>query len=246
MRILSFAFLFIAFSAGAQPKPVIYTQQSWVGYYPQLKFSKHWGIWFDSEIHTNDHYFNGFSQATFRLAGTYYNDKLNKFTAGYGYTNYFPGDDHAYISIPEHFAWQQYQWFAFTNKRKLMQWIRLEEKWKRDVADDHTAANTSTFTYKARYNIYCQLPLNKKGLIPHSLALAMGDELYLYYGPHTENHLFDQNRVFIGLSYSVNSHDNLVLGIMNMLQEDLSHQFKDNNVLRLSFFQNIGQMKRSE
>ncbi|MCW3088231.1 MAG: hypothetical protein JWQ78_1617, partial [Sediminibacterium sp.] len=230
----------------AQHKPVVYQQQSWVGYYPQVKFSKHWGLWFDSEIHTNDHYFNGFSQATFRLAGTYYNNRLNKFTVGYGYTDFFPGENHAFVSIPEHFAWQQYQWYHNTRKHKLMQWLRLEERFKNDVVDNYTAADTYTFTYRARYNVYYQLPLTKKGLVAHSLAVAMGDELYLYYGPRVQNHVFDQNRVFLGLSYAVNGHDNLVLGVMNMLQEDLSGQFKDNNVLRLSFFQNVGTVRHVE
>jgi hypothetical protein len=69
----------------------------------------------------------------------------------------------------------------------------------------------------------------------------MGDEIYLYYGPRVANHLFDQNRVFIGFSYAVNAHDNLVFGMMNMFQEDQSgNQYKNNNVLRLSLFQNIG------
>ena len=245
MRILLLSFLLLfSLSAAAQHKPVLFQQQSWIGYYPQVKFAKHWGLWFDSEVHTNDHYFNGFSQATLRLAATYYNNKNNKFTVGYGYTDYFPGEDHAYISIPEHFAWEQYQWFSNSRRNKLMQWIRLEQKFKEDVLDNYTAAGTYTFMYRARYNIYYNVSLNSKGLLPESLSLVMGDELYLYYGPHIENHVFDQNRIFLGLSYAVNAHDNLVFGLMNMYQGDLSGtQFKDNNVLRLSFFENIGTIK---
>ena len=225
----------------AQNKPVIYQQQSWAGYFPQIKLSKHWGLWIDAEVHSNDHYFNGFSQAVFRLAGTYYNNKQNKFTAGYGYTDYFPGDNHKYISIPEHFTWEQYQWYFYPGKSKIMQWIRLEQKFKEDVIDNYTAADTYTTTYRARYNFYCTLPLSKKGLKANTLAVALGNELYLYYAPHSPNHIFDQDRLFLGFSYAVNGHDNLVFGVMNMFQEDISGlQFKDNNVLRVSLFQNIG------
>ena len=249
MRTL-FISLLLLFSlyATAQNKRVLYQEQTWLGYSPQIKLSKHWGLWFDSEIHTNDHYFNGFSQATFRVAGTYYNRKNNKFTGGYGYTDFFPGENHAYISIAEHFAWEQYQWFRNTKKTKLMQWVRVEEKFKKNVVDNYTAADNSTLVYKARYNILYQISLSSKGMVPKALALSMGDELYLYYGPHVNNHLFDQNRIFIGLSYSVNAHDNLQVGVMNMLQEDLSGQFKDTNVLRFSFFQNIdlGKSKSTE
>lgn len=128
-----------------------------------------------------------------------------------------------------------------------MQWVRLEEKIKKDVLDNHTAADTYTFLYRLRYNFFYQISLNRKGMIPKALSVAFGDELYLYYGPHVNNHLFDQNRVFAGFSYAVNAHDNLVFGVMNLLQQDLSgNQFRDNNVLRISFFENIGYSKRPE
>ncbi len=232
---------FFTLPAGAQDKPVSYVQQSWIGWYPQVKFSKHWGAWFDSELHTTDHYFNGFSQGILRLAGTYYNNKGNKFTAGYGYADYFPGDNHKFISIPEHYSWEQYQWFRNTRKHKLMQWLRMEQKFKQNVIDDYTADNSYTLTYKLRYNILYTLSLNKRGLVPGALSLALGNELYLYYGPHISNHLFDQNRVFIGFSYAVNNHDNFVFGVTNIFQENgAGNSYLNNNVLRVSLFQNIG------
>ena len=103
MRKIVFLFFFLfSLKAIAQNKPFTYQQQSWAGWYPQVKFSKHWGAWVDAEVHTSDHYFNGFSQAIFRLAATYYNKRGNKFTGGLGYTDYLPGDNHKYISIMDH------------------------------------------------------------------------------------------------------------------------------------------------
>lgn len=224
----------------AQNKPVTYEQQSWAGWYPQVKFSKHWGIWFDSEIHTNDHYFNGFSQAVFRLAASYYNPAGNKFTAGYGYTDYFPGETHPTLSIPEHFTWEQYQWFGKGAKHKLMQWLRLEQKFKENLADDHTLAGTFTTTHRFRYNVFYTHSLSSKGLLPHALSLALGDELYLYYGAKISNHVFEQNRIFLGFSYALNPHDNLVFGITNIFQENVAGTAYTNlNVLRVSLFQNL-------
>ncbi len=243
-QFLLYLCLFSIYSFG-QSKPVIYQQQVWAGFYPQLKLSRHWGLWFDSEVHSNDHYFNGYSQMVFRFAGTYYNNKQNKFTAGYGFTDYFPGDNHKYISLPEHFFWQQYQWYHYPGKSKIMQWVRLEQKFKEDVIDNYTLADTYTLTYRARYNFYCTIPLSKRGLKANTLAVALGNELYVYYAPHLPNRLFDQDRVFLGFSYAVNPHDNLVFGMTNIFQEDVSGtQFKNNNVLRVSFFQNIGMKTR--
>lgn len=232
--------LLVSVHAFAQNKPVVYEQQSWAGWYPQVQFSKHWGAWMDAEIHTTDHYFNGFSQAVFRLAASYYNNKGNKFTAGYGYTAYFPGDNHPFITIPEHFGWEQYQWFSSNKKQKLMQWLRLEQKFKNDIIDDHTLATTYSFSHKLRYNIFYLLSLSKRGMVPKSISLALGDELYLYYEPNGHNHLFDQNRVFLGLSYALNAHDILVIGVNNIFQENgAGTVYINNNVLRVSLFQNI-------
>jgi hypothetical protein len=77
--------------------------------------------------------------------------------------------------------------------------------------------------------------------VPKAISLALGEELYLYYAPRNHNHLFDQNRLFLGFSYAVNAHDNLVLGVINIIQENgAGTAYTDNNVFRLSLFQNIG------
>lgn len=241
MRKLLLLFLLaVCCAAAAQKKPLSYAFQDWVGYNPQIRFSKHWGTWVDMEVHSGDHLFNGYSLAIFRVAGTYYNNKNNKFTAGYGYADYFPGENHQHISIQEHFAWQQYQWYHRPRKSKIMQWLRLEEKFKQDVIDNNTAADSYTFTYKLRYNVFCTFPLSSRGLVKNSFGFTLGNELYLYYGPHINNHLFDQHRLFLGLSYAVNAHDNLVFGINNILQENTAGtQFKFLNILKVTFFENI-------
>lgn len=225
----------------AQQKQVVYEQQIWPGYNANIKFNSRWGIWLDGEIHTNDNYFNNFSQLAFRFAGTYFLKNNNKFTAGYGYTDYFPGEGHTNISIPEHFIWQQFQWFNNASKYKLMQWVRLEQKWKENVVNDSTAADNFTNTYKLRYNIFYQLPLSKRGFPPKSLSLAFGDELYLYYGSTIANHVFDQNRVFAGFSYAVNKHDNFVFGYLNIQQQNsTATQLKISSVIKATLFLNLG------
>lgn len=231
----------IVFYTLAQSLPWRYEQQAWAGWFPQIRLSQHFGLWADAEIHTADHYFNGFSQATFRLAGTYYNKRANKFTAGYGFTDLFPGENHPDVALQEHFGWEQYQWFQNRQKNKLMQWIRAEQKFRNSAIDYHTSSSVFNLTHKLRYNIFYQLSLHKKGFVPHSLALAMGNELYLYYAPDAANHLFDQDRLFLGLSYAVNRHDNLVFGVTSIFQENgAGTAYIHTSVLRLSLFQQLG------
>jgi hypothetical protein len=224
----------------AQQKIVVHEQQIWGGYNITKKFNARWGIWMDGEIHTKENFVSEFSQFTLRFAGSYYLKNKNRFTAGYGFTDYLPGDNHKSISIPEHFLWQQFQLFKNTSKHKLMQWFRTEEKWKENVVNDYTAADTYTLYYKFRYNIFYQLPLSKMGFVPNKLSLAVGDELYLYYGPTMSNHVFDQNRVFLGLSYAVNAHDNFVFGYLNILQQNQTATvLKNSSILKMTLFLNL-------
>jgi hypothetical protein len=222
-------------------KKVVHEQQIWTGYNANIKFNNRWGIWLDGEIHTNDHYFNNFSQFTLRFAGTYFLKNHNKFTAGYGYTDFLPGEGHESFSIPEHFIWQQFQWFNNTSKHKLMQWVRTEEKWKENQFNDSTLSGDFTNTYKLRYNVFYTIPFSKTGFAPKSLSFALGDELYLYYSPTLSNHVFDQNRIFIGFSYAVNKHDNFVFGYLNIQQQNATAtQLKISSIIKATLFLNLG------
>jgi hypothetical protein len=229
----------------AQEKQTTYTTQFWTTYQPQFRLSKHWGLWSDIEVHSKDDDLSAVSQTVYRIGVTYYATDLCKITAGYGFSNYYPGDNHKNISLPEHHGWQQLQWYTYLKKKKLMQWLRLEERFRRNVIDDNTLANTYTFTYRARYNCFYVMPLTKKGIVAHSLSAVIADELYINFGKNIVNNYFDQNRMFAGFSYAVNSHDNLVFGYMNVFQELSSgYQYKNLNLIRLSFFENIDLRKK--
>ncbi|MBW4889257.1 DUF2490 domain-containing protein [Mucilaginibacter sp. HMF5004] len=239
-RFLSFIIFLLTVSSGfAQNKQITYSDQAWLGYYPQIRLAKHWGIWTDYELQQKFPVVDN-SQLTFRIGGTYYINNDTKLTAGYTYIDVAPAAGHQHIYQPENAGWQQLQWYTYYKKKKLMQWIRLEERFKRNILDDYTLANNSTFTWRARYDIFYQLPLSKKGIVPGQFSAAIGDELYINFGENIVNNYFDQNRIFLGLSYQVNKHDNLVFGYMNEFQQQPSgNQYKELNVWRVSYFQTV-------
>jgi hypothetical protein len=238
-RIVLIVFVFLCQAASAQTKQYTYGNQLWYGYYPQFRLSKHWGIWNDWELHSKENFIEGVSQLVFRLAATYYVTNNVKITAGYGYANFYP-DSHLKISQPEHHGWEQLQWFTYYKKKKMTQWLRLEERYRQHAVNSTTLADSYDFSYRARYELYYQVPLSKKGITAHHFSLALGEEIYINFGKQIVNNYFDQNRLFAGLSYMVNNHDNLVLGYMNLFQQQSGgNQYKVMNVLRLSFFENI-------
>ena len=120
-------------------------EQAWSGYFNQTKFSKRWGAWFDVQLRTKDNFFTDLSSMIIRPGITYYINDATKLTAGYAYINHFPADNHKKISQPEHRPWQQLQWHTKYSKLRTMQYLRLEERYRRKILNDSTLAAGNNF-----------------------------------------------------------------------------------------------------
>jgi hypothetical protein len=215
-------------------------QQLWFGYFNQTRFSHKWGSWLDLHVRTKEDFASNLSQSIIRLGLTYYISDATKITAGYAYVNNFPGDNHKKISQAEHRPWQQIQWHTKYGNKRMMQWIRLEEKFKRKIVNDSTLGDGYSFNYKLRYNLWFEIPLSKKGIVPHAFSLIANDELHINFGKQIVNNYFDQNRFSIGLKYQTNTHDNLQAGYMNLFQQlGAGNKYKNINAIRFFYFHNL-------
>ena len=87
-------------------------------------------MWVDLHLRTKDEFVNNLSKTIARLGLTYYLNDVTKLTVGYAYVTNFAGDNHKNVSQPEHRGWQQIQWDTKYGRKRMMQWIRLEEKFK--------------------------------------------------------------------------------------------------------------------
>ena len=224
----------------AQTKQRESVQQVWFGYLNQTRFSDKWGGWADIHLRTKEDFFTNFSQAIFRLGLTYYLTDDAKLTAGYAFVNHFPADNHQHISQPEHRPWQQIQWHTKYPKIRLMQWFRLEERYRRKIASNDELAGGYTFNFRLRYNFFAQLPLSRKKFQPRTLSFVVNDELHINFGKQIVNNYFDQNRFFLGFNYHVNKHDNLQFGYMNVFQQlAAGNRYKSIRGGRLFYFHNL-------
>ena len=141
-------------------KTTEYVNQIWAGYFNQTRFSNKWGIWAEAQLRTKEDFVNDFSTGILRAGLTYYFNDNTKLTAGYAYVNHFPADNHKNISQPEHRPWQQLQWHTKYQKMRLMQWFRLEERFRRKIANDDHLADGYSYNWRMRYNILAMFPLN--------------------------------------------------------------------------------------
>ena len=241
-RFWSVIFLLVAFelSASSQVKHTQHVEQVWLGYFNQTRFSNKWGMWADLHLRTKEDFFTNFSQAIVRLGLTYYLNDDAKLTAGYAYVNHFPGDNHQNISQPEHRPWQQLQWHNRYNRLRLMQWFRLEERFRRKVVSDDELGTGYSFNFRARYNFFAQFPLSRRKFSAHSLTFVLNNELHVNFGKQVVNNYFDQNRFFVGFAYLINPHDNIQFGYMNLFQQlAAGNQYKRIDAARVFYFHNL-------
>lgn len=229
----------------AQTKQTSSVQQGWLGYFNQTRLSDRWGIWLDAHLRTKEDFATNFSQALGRLGLTYYLTDDAKLTTGYAYVHHFPAENHRNVAQPEHRAWQQVQWHNRYAKVRVMQWFRLEERWRRKVLNDNELADGYNFNFRARYNFFSQFPLGRKRFQPNTLSFVLNDEVHINFGKQIINNYFDQNRFFLGFNYHVNKHDNIQFGYMNVFQQlAAGNRYRSTHVARLFYFHNLDLRKK--
>lgn len=227
----------------AQTKSTTSTQQVWVGFFNQTRFSTKWGVWVDVHLRTREDFFSQFSQSILRAGLTYYCADATKLTIGYAYVSSYPADTRM-ITQPEHRPWQQVQWHTKYRKIRTMQLLRLEERYRRRTTDS-TLAHGYTFNFRLRYNFLLQIPLSKREMAPHTLSAVVNNEIHINFGKQIVYNYFDQNRFFAGFGYQVNKTDNIQFGYMNVFQQLASgNRYRSIHAARVFYFQNLDLRKR--
>jgi len=241
---LSFFALTISFAASAQTKETEHLEQLWFAFFNQTRFSNHWGTWVDLHLRTKDNFVDNLSQTILRVGLTYYVNDDIRLTVGYAYVTAYPADNFK-VSRPENRIWQQMQWFTRGKKTRTMQWLRLEERYRRKIASDSTLADGYNFNFRIRYNYLYQVPLTSKGFNPGGLAFVLNDELHINFGKEITYNYFDQNRFFVGLSYQTGKMSNIQFGYMNVFQQlAAGNKYKVINAARIYYFQNFDLRKK--
>jgi hypothetical protein len=226
--------------ANAQTKQTQHSEQVWIGYFNQTRFSDKWGLWADFHLRSKEDFVEDLSQGVARIGLTYYLKNDLRLTAGYAYFHHFPSENHKNVAQPEHRPWQQLQWQTNYPKLRLVQRLRMEERWRRKILNDDRLDDGYHFNYRIRYSFLAQVPLNKKYFQPGTLSFVANDEVLINFGKQVVNNYFDQNRVFIGFAYHVNTHDNFQFGYMNSFQQlAAGNSYRSIHVARLFYLHNL-------
>lgn len=219
-------------------------EQVWMGYFNQTRLSDRWGFWFDTHLRTEDNFTDSISQWIIRPGVTFYLDDKTKITAGYAYIHHAPGENHPATYMPEHRPWQQIQWHTNYRKLRTMQWVRLEERFRRKTRGEELLSGYN-FNWRIRYNFMMQGPLNRNAFKKGGLTWVFNDELHVNFGKQIVYNYFDQNRLFLGMHYFLSDHSWLQAGYMNLFQQlSGGNQYRVLHTARIFFFQNLDLRKK--
>lgn len=239
-NILLLIYLSFSLSGLFAQKQITNINQVWTGYFNQTRLSNKWGFWAEAQLRTNENFVDNISQGILRVGGTYYYNNDTKLTAGYAYINNFSPANGANISTPEHRPWQQIQWHTKYQKLRLMQWVRLEERYRQRLKNINELDNGFAFNFRIRYNFLMQVPLSKKLFQPSTFSFIANDEVHVNFGKEIVYNTFDQNRFFLGLAYQTNKTDNLQIGYMNIFQQQpAGNIYRSLHTARIFYFHNL-------
>lgn len=220
----------------AQEKETEYTQQAWFAYCNQTRLTNRSGIWLDLHLRMDEDFKPAVS--IFRGAYLYFLSDNVRLAAGYAYATQYVNIEDA-PDIPEHRVWQQVQWFEKKKWFSTMQWLRLEERFRRKV-DEGQLTDDYTFNYRIRYAVAFTIPLKGKSVTPKTPFIFINNELMVNFGSEIINNYFDQNRFFVGLGYQLTPGLNAQIGYLNVFQQLPPYAtFRHIDAVRLFVFHNL-------
>lgn len=235
----------ISASAQAQEKDVEHLEQTWFGYFNQTRFTEKSGMWVDLHLRLTGNFIEQPAVSIVRFGYTYYLSDLTRLTAGYAYVTQY-GQTAGAPDVPEHRLWQQIQWVEKKSWLTMMQWIRLEERFRRNVEAGELTSDYN-FNYRIRFNMAFTIPLKGKQVVAKTPFIFLNDELHINFGEEITNNYFDQNRLFLGVGYQFTTHLNAHLGYMKVFQQLATpNTFRSVDAIRLFVFHNLDFRKKEE
>ena len=223
---------------GQTVKEIHSREQAWVAYFNQTRLTNRVGLWLDVHWRQTGDFVDRPFQFLFRPAITGFIKDNVRVNAGYAFINHFPAEGFE-TSRPEHRAWEQIWWNQKYKSFSMLQWIRLEQRFLRNISNDELQEGYQ-HANRIRYNFMFTVPLKGKDVVKGTPTAVLANELFLNIGKNVVYNTFDQNRFFIGGGYQLTSSLNAQLGYLNVYQQEASgNRYMVTHAIRLYLIQSL-------
>lgn len=221
----------------------------WYMYFGTHKFNKHWGL--HAEVQWRRHHWITESQQLLVRTGINYhiNDQSTA-TVGYCFVQTYPyGEFPVRAAFPEHRMWEQLQYKSYINRIEAINRIRLEQRWSYLPVLKDSSYSPGNAVYQNRIRILNRfsIAINSKTIIDNTFYVSTYDELFVNFGKHVANNVFDQNRAYIAVGYKVPKLGRVELGYMNQLLLKYDGiRIENNHTLQAAVFSTIDFIKKQK
>jgi hypothetical protein len=231
--LLVFFLLPLFLDSYAQSKITEQREMLWLGYFNQTRFTNKSGVWVDAHLRYNENFVDELHAILARVGYIYYITDRTRLSAGYAFQKN-PGHEGA-DNILENRPWQQIQWFEKKRGFNMMQYVRLEQRYRKTGDSEY-----DFLSHRIRYTMAFTIPLTRKEVAPKTPFLFTNNEVFINFGKNIINNYFDQNRFFVGLGYQFTEHLNAQVGYLNVFQQlPAGNRYVHTDAVRLFVFHNL-------
>ncbi|MFD0765604.1 DUF2490 domain-containing protein [Mucilaginibacter lutimaris] len=205
----------------------------WAALFHSQKFSDKWGMSFDAQFRSADHY-DYLQNVLLRPSVNYYFDKNKMAALGYAYiatNNHANGVE---TFRPESRIWEQIIINTKISKAATLQHrFRLEQRFLGNT----TAKNDHYFSQRLRYFARAVVPLKKTEAFTKGTFVALQNEAFAnVQNNHKVNkHFFDQNRAYVALGYRLHKKADIEFGYLNQFVQQTAATYF-NHVLQAAIY----------
>lgn len=240
LRVILIATLsFHVISICAQTRTQTNNTNAWLMYFGNHKVSDRWGLHAEVQWRRTD-LFSGNQQLLLRTGVDFYARADIRFTFGYGFIETYPYGEFAVPNaFPEHRIWQQLFVPQTLGKVKLSHRYRLEQR----MIGNASTGRFQNGRYENRIRYMAKMTVNvTKGERP--VFAALYDEVFVNFGKDVAYNIFDQNRMYSALGYSISPTLKVEIGylyqlvVIRSLDVSMKNKIENNHTLQVGFFSN--------
>lgn len=241
-RVLCVAFFSLHFSiAECQTRTHAYNTNAWLMYFGSHKVSNTLGLHAEVQWRRNDLFAEN-QQLLLRTGLEFYARPDVRFTLGYAFVETYPyGEFAVEQAFPEHRMWQQLLVPQELGKVKLAHRYRLEQ---RMIGNASTGRfENGRYENRARYMAKATINLSGGG---NPVFVALYDELFINFGKDVGYNIFDQNRLYGAIGYTISPILKLEAGYLYQVVQlrtldatALRNRIENNHTFQVGLFSNM-------